>query len=269
MRSFSKRSGLELILGVVLGILLVVILRQSRRIVQYQRQQAADAQSLRMLQDALRQKGLPTTLPEVGEGNLAANDRAAIARREAVIERLDHELAESHANITDLQTKLSAANDQIAKAQASADERSQKQQADTQAQLDDLQKKLDAAQAASDIARQRAAVLEADNTQLKTDTTAVNARAADVAKIISGLQDLERRRDVYLTSILRRYRDITDEFRAMSSIMDTSHDGSSSACSGAALSRIQSAVTSAEDDMRQMNELNARSQKLQKQLLKK
>ena len=55
----------------------------------------------------------------------------------------------------------------------------------------------------------------------------------------------------------------------MSSIMDTSHDGSSSACSGAALSRIQSAVTSAEDDMRQMNELNARSQKLQKQLLKK
>jgi chromosome segregation ATPase len=260
---------LELILGVVLGIFLVVIVRQSRRIAQFQRQQAADAQTLRTLQDALRQKGLPTTVPEAGGENPAANDHAGIARREAVIERLDHELAESHASITDLQTKLSDASDQIAKTQASADERLQKQQADTQAQLDDLQKKLDAALAASDIARQRAAVLEADNTELKTDSTTVNARAADVVKIISGLQDLERRRDVYLTSILRRYRDITDEFRAMSSIMDTSHDPGSSACSGAALSRIQSAVTSAEDDMRQMNELNARSQKLQKQLLKK
>ena len=269
MRSLSKRSGLELILGVVVVIFLVVMVRQSRRIKQFQRQQVSDAQSLRTLQDALRQKGLPITSPEAGGENPAASDHAGIARREAVIERLDHELAESHASITDLQTKLSDANDQIAKNQASADERLQKQQADTQAQLDDLQKKLDAAQAASDIARQRAAVLEADNAQLKTDSTAVSARAADVAKIISSLQDLERRRDVYLTSILRRYRDITDEFRAMSGIMDTSHDPGSSACSGAALSRIQSAVTSAEDDMRQMNELNARSQKLQKQLLKK
>jgi hypothetical protein len=269
MRPLSKRSRLELVLGVVLGILLVVFVRQSQRVKQFQRQQSADAQTLRTLQDAMRQKGLPIPLPEAGAGTAAANDHAGIARREAVIERLDHELAESRAKITDVQTQLSAANDQIAKTQASADERLQKQQADTQAQLDDLQKKLDAAVAASDIARQRTAVLEADNTQLKTDSTSINARAADVAKIISGLQDLERRRDVYLTSILRRYRDITDEFRAMSSIMDTSHDPSSSACSGAALSRIQSAVTSAEDDMRQMNELSARSQKLQKQLLKK
>ena len=41
------------------------------------------------------------------------------------------------------------------------------------------------------------------------------------------------------------------------------------ACGGAALSRIQSAVTSAEDDLRQVSELDARSQKLEKQLLKK
>ena len=48
-----------------------------------------------------------------------------------------------------------------------------------------------------------------------------------------------------------------------------SHDPSSGACSGAALSRIQSAVTSAEDDLRQLNDLSARTQKLQKQLQKK
>ena len=186
-----------------------------------------------------------------------------------VIERLDRELAETRATIADLQTQLSTANDQNAKALASAEERLQKQQADAQAQLEDLQKKLDAALAESDIARQRVAALEADNAKLKTDTAAVTTRAADVAHIIASLQDLDRRRDVYLTSILRRYRDITGEFRAMSSMLDTSHDPNSGACSGAVLSRIQNAVNSAEDDLRQLNELNARSQKLEKQLAKK
>jgi hypothetical protein len=258
-----------LILGVVLVASLVVILRQSRRITELQRHQAADAQSLRLLQEALRQKDLQKVPPSAAEETLEGNDHAGIVKREAVIERLDHDLAEAHATITDLQTQLSTSTDQHGKALANAEDHLLKQQADSQAQLDDLQKKLDAAVAASDIARQRAAVLEADNAQFKTDTTGATARAADVAHIIANLQDMDRRRDVYLTSILRRYRDITDEFRAMSSMMDTSHDASSSACSGAALSRIQSAVTSAEDDLRQLNDLSARTQKLEKQLLKK
>ena len=102
----------------------------------------------------------------------------------------------------------------------------QKQQTDAQAQLDDSQKKLDAAVSESDIARQRAAALEADNAKLKTDAAAVTTRASDVGHIIASLQDLDRRRDVYLTSILRRYRDITGEFRAMSGMLDTGHDPS-------------------------------------------
>ena len=269
MGPWSKRLVVELILGAGLAILLVVSIRQSHRIAGYRRQQDADAQSIKALQSRLRQASLPTVLPLTEEANLAASDHAGIVKREATITRLDHELAESHATIANLQTQVSTANDQIAKAQASADESLQKQRADTQAQLDDLQKKLEAAQSASDIARQRSAVLEADNAQLKSDTTTTNARAAEVAKIITSLQDIERRRDVYLTSILRRYRDLTDEFHAMSGMIDTSHEPASGACGGAALSRIQSAVTSAEDDLRQMNELSARSQKLEKQLMKK
>jgi DNA repair exonuclease SbcCD ATPase subunit len=169
--------------------------------------------------------------------------------------------------MTGLQTQLSTSNDLNTKALATAEENLQKQQADSQAQLEDLQKKLDAALAQADIARQRVAAMEADNAKLKADTTAVTTHDADVAHIIASLQDLDGRRDVYLTSILRRYRDITDQFRAMSSMLD--HEPSSGACSGAVLSRIQNAVNLAEDDLRQLNELNARSQKLEKQLLKK
>jgi hypothetical protein len=259
----------ELFLGTVLVASLVIILRQSRRIAEYQRGQDADSQSLRLLREALRQKDLEMARPPVAEEAPAGNDRAAIAKREATIARLDRELAESRATVVNLQAQLSTSNDQNAKAQASADERLQKQQADAQAQLDDLQKKLDAALAQSDIAHQRVEALKADNAKLKADAAAVSTSTTDVARTVASLQDLDSRRDVYLTSILRRYRDITGEFRAMGGMLDTNRDPNSGACSGAALSRIQSAVNSAEDDMRQLNELNARSQKLEKQLLKK
>jgi uncharacterized phage infection (PIP) family protein YhgE len=266
MRPLRLRIIFELVLGAVLIASLVTILRQSRRIAEYQRRTELDAQALHLLREALRQKDLQKAPPAVAEETPPGNDHAAIAKREVVIERLDRELAESRATITDLQTQLSTANDQNAQALATAQGNLQKQQADSQAQLEDLQKKLDAALAQADIARQRAAALEANNAKLKTDTTAATTHDADVARIMASLQDLDRRREVYLTSILRRYRDITDQFRAMTSMLDTSHDQGSGACSGAVLSRIQNAVTSAEDDMRQVSELDARSQKLEKQL---
>ena len=269
MRPLGLRITFELVLGAVLAASLMIILRQSQQMAEYQRHQEADAQSLSLLREALRQKDLQKIPPVVAEEAPVGNDHAAVAKREVVIERLDRELAETRATMTDLQTQISTSNDQNSKALATAQEALQKQQADSQAQLEDMQKKLDAALAQSDIARQRVAALEADNAQLKTDTAAVTTQSTDMSRTIASLQDLDRRRDVYLTSILRRYRDITGEFRAMSSMLDTSHEPSSGACSGAVLSRIQNAVNSAEDDMRQLNELNARSQKLEKQLLKK
>lgn len=269
MRPLGMRITFELVLGIVLAGSAVVILRQWRRIAEYQRRQDEDVQELRLLKEALHQKDLHQALPaetaELPEGG----DHAGMAKKEAVIARLDRELAQTRATVSSLQGQLASSNDQNAKAMASAQDHWQKQLADSQAQLEDLHKKLDAALAESDIARNRSAALEADYAKLKTDTSGVATRAADLARITSSLQDIDRRREVYLTSILRRYRDITGEFSAMSGMLDTSHDPSSGACSGAVLSRIQNAVNSAEDDLRQINELNARSQKLQKQLAQK
>ncbi len=269
MRPLGVRITFELVLGAVLVASLVIILRQSRRIAEYQRHQDADSQSLRLLREALHQKDVQLASPAAAEEAPAGDEHAGISKREKVIARLDRELAETRASVADLQTQLSASHDQNAKVLASVEDRLQEQQADSQTQLEDLQKKLDAAVAESDIAHQRVAALEADNAKFKTDTAAASARATDVAHIIASLQDLESRREVYITSILRRYRDITDEFRAMSGMLDSNRDASSNACSGAVLSRIQSAVNSAEDDLRQVNELNARTSKLEKQLQKK
>ncbi len=269
MRPLGMRITFELIMGVVLASSVVIILRQWRRLGELQCHQEADTQELRLLKETLRQKDLQRALPVETEELQEGGDHAGMAKKEVVIARLDRELAQTRATVANLQAQLSSANDQNAKALASSQDRWQKQQAEAQSQLEDLRKKLDAALAESDIARQRATAVEADYSKLKTDTAGVTTRAADLARITSSLQDLDRRRDVYLTSILRRYRDITGEFSAMSSMLDTSHDPSSNACSGAVLSRIQNAVNSTEDDLRQINELNARSQKLQKQLAQK
>jgi chromosome segregation ATPase len=152
---------------------------------------------------------------------------------------------------------------------ASAEERSQKLQADMQAQIADLQKQLDAATTESQIARQRASALETENSKLRSESTAGTARSSDFTQTIASLEDLTRRREIYMTSILRRYRDITSEFRNMSSVLDTSRDPNSNVCSGATLTRIQNAVNLTEDDLQQLNDLNARAQKLEKQLQKK
>ena len=99
MRPLGLRITFELVLGAVLVASLVIILRQSRRIAEYQRHQEADAQALRLLREALRQKDLQKAPPAVAEEAPAGNDHAALAKREAVIERLDRELAETRATM--------------------------------------------------------------------------------------------------------------------------------------------------------------------------
>jgi multidrug efflux pump subunit AcrA (membrane-fusion protein) len=273
MRALGLRIIFEILLGIVVATSLVIILRQSRRIAEYQRRQEADSASLKLLREAWRQRGLQALPPETIEKPTGENESAGVASREATIERLDHELAEAHAASSALQAQLNSVNDQNTQAQATARDTLQKQQADSQAQLDDLQKKLTAALTESDIARQRALALEADNAKLKTDNDAFSSKGGDTARIMANLEDIGRRRDAYLTSILRSYRDITSDFRAMTGMLDMSHDANhepgGGACGGEMLGRIQTAVSSAEDDLRQITELNDRAQKLEKQLPKK
>jgi chromosome segregation ATPase len=269
MRLGRLRFALVLTLGVALVASVGVILRQSWRIAALQRQRAADLQSLRELQEAFRQRELPKTPAEAERPTPPGNYQAALAQRNATIERLNRELSEAQANIKALQAQLSNSSDEREKAFASANERHQKEQEDWQSQLEALKQELDSAQAESQASRQRLATLEADNAKLRSDNNAASSRTAEFARGVAQLQDLDSRRDAHLTSIMRRYRDITSQFRAMSGMLDSSHEPNSSAFSDAALTRIQNAVSLADDDLRQLTELNAQARQLEKKLVKK
>ena len=100
--------------------------------------------------------------------------------------------------------------------------------------------------------------------QLQIDTAAAKRESARLAESSAkgssqskAIDDLNRRRDGYLTSILRRYRDITDQYRTVTQRSD--HPGDLAA---GELSRIQSAISLAEDDLRQIEGLNAQTKRL-------
>jgi chromosome segregation ATPase len=253
-------------LAVALVAALAVIVHQSRRLAACRREHDAQLQSLQQLRETLRQRELQGAPVAVEETAPAGVSRAALAQREASIERLNRALGEARADIAQLQSQLAASSDEHAKALASAEERSRQQQQDWQSRLDALQQKLDSVEADSQASRQRVAALEADNARLRSGSNDDTARAAAMAHVVANLQDLDRRREVYLTSLVRRYRDITSQFRAMSGMLDSSRDQSSSALSSAELTRIQNAISSADDDLRQLTDLNGRIYQLEKKL---
>jgi chromosome segregation ATPase len=269
----TRLGRLEFALVLILGVALIasvgVILRLSWRLTTLQRQRAADLQSLRGLQEALRQRDLQKAPAEAEIPTPAGDYQAALAKRDATIEELKRELSEAQANIMGLQAQLLNSREESEKALASAEERRQKEQADLQSQLDALKQDLESAQAESQASRQRLATLEADNAKLKSDNSVASARAAEFARTVAQLQDLENRRDAHLTSIQRRYRDITSQFRAMSGMLGSSRDSNSSPFTDAALTRIQNAVSSADDDLRQLSDLNAQARQLEKKLQQK
>jgi chromosome segregation ATPase len=258
-----------LLLFIGLVVLLGLVFHQRRQLAEGRRQRDRDQESLRALGAALRERDLHKAPLEAEEEPPDGARRATLTERDATIARLNLELREVRANLSTLQGQLSTANDERQRALAGAEEQIQKQQTDWQGRLETLQKQLDAAEAQSEASRQRLAAVETEYNKLRTDRSDDSARSAQLAGVITGLQDLDRRRDVYLTSIMRRYRDITNQFRATSGMLDSNRDPNSNALSSATLTRIQNSISQTEDDLRQLNELNDQTHQLEKKLVKK
>ena len=270
MRWGRLQLALLLALGVTLIASLGMILRQSRRLSALERQQAACLQSLRDLQAAPRQSELQKAPAQAEAPTPPGDYQAALTKRNATIEQLNRELSEAQANITGLQTQLLNCGQENEKALDNAEQRRQKEGKEWQNQLNALKQELESTQDELQGSRLRLAALEADNAKLKADTSAGAARAAELGQTVAELQDLDSRRDALLTSIMRRYRDITSQFQAMSGMLGSSRDSNStSPLTDAALTRIRDAVSSANDDLRQLSELNAQARQLEKKLAKK
>ncbi len=114
---------------------------------------------------------------------------------------------------------------------------------------------------------ERIASQESELRRAKDSNAADNRRATQVASILSSFEDLNRRRENTLTSLQRRFRDLTDSYRALALRLDTQRDSQTPMqITSAEVSRITAAVQSAEDELRQISALNTESQRLTRRL---
>ncbi len=256
------------VLGIALVATAVVILHQSQKVADVRQQRDAALLSLRKTQEALRQSQIRLSAALRQPPKPAPDLEAKIKARDATIQQLTEKLKTAQGSITQLQQDLSASKDENQKAAETSNRSFQQMQTRLQGRLDQVQKELDSAQADLQSFRQRIASLQKTNDELQAESNKGATRVAEQKHILDRLQDLDRRRESYLTSIANRYRDLTSQFRTMSGMMDSSRGQNSGAFSGQALDQIQNAISLTDNDLQHLSELNAKAFQLEKRLAK-
>lgn len=113
----------------------------------------------------------------------------------------------------------------------------------------------------------RLASLESDLRRARDTNSAESRRNSQVAAILSSFDEVNRRRENTLTSLQRRFRDLTDAYRALALRLDTQRDSQAPVqITSGEVSRMTNTVQSAEDELRQLNTLNAEAQRLTRRL---
>lgn len=113
----------------------------------------------------------------------------------------------------------------------------------------------------------RLAQLDSDNRRARDDVTSASQRSTQAAALANELFDINRRRENVLTSLQRRYREMTDVLRALAVRLDTQRDSVTTAAPD--ISRMQSTAQSADDDLRQLSNLNTQAQRIAQKLNQK
>lgn len=118
---------------------------------------------------------------------------------------------------------------------------------------------------------EQVAMLESGQKLLREDSASTAQKASQQLQVLHELQEVYRRRESYLTTLMARYREVTEQYRAFASVLENRRgpEGTSGAgisIAGPELGRIQNSITMAEEDLRQLNSMNAQVLRLQKKL---
>lgn len=107
--------------------------------------------------------------------------------------------------------------------------------------------------------------------RLETQNRSLNQRYADAqkkltrsAELLKELESVQRRQEALLSGLLQRYREVNDQLR--SSALRRSNTEEQGQTSGVDLSRIENLVSLAEEDLRQLQSLNARAARIRNEL---
>jgi len=248
--------------------------------------QAADianaARENRALRGRLQQSGsvvqAPAAAPspaEIGQAGAprkwpSGNHSDELMAERFEVARLEKELAVARSGAETANARIAQLQDEAARAASENDKRVAATEARWQETLDTTNLNMESLRADLREAKQQEAQLQAANENLKNAGAQSAAQAAEATRLLSQWQEVSRRRDSYLNDVLQRYREVTRSYRSMVGILSgRRNDQPGPVVDDAELGRIQSAITSAEDDMRQIDTLNAQAALIQRKLAKR
>jgi chromosome segregation ATPase len=255
------------------ALLLAALIWQQQRFARLQQAGAGQAGELRSIRqraekaereaEALRAlTGMPRPAEEPAEEAHArrVTPTTEDLERARLAIQLRESLKEANATISELETRIGSLEERLKKAtdenqRLSGEERDLRDRVDTTIRL------VDAVQAELKSRNERLAQLELQNRSLRDAAATAADRATKAAQAIREVEEINRRRETYLTSVLRRFRDLTDQYRAIAMRIDSEREGRT-ALPGE-LSRIQSTVAMAEEDLKQIASLSAQASRAQ------
>ena len=272
-RSFPLRRVAILASSLAAAGLVLALIQQSRRQTQLAlRLAAAEAEKQKLLSErealARENETLRTRLAELGEQppQAPAPGRSPIPASNLEQARL----------IIKLQQDLQAAQRAITEAEVKAQELEEKlaelreQNKSLGAALEESREKLasqsrvlEAIQAELKSRNDRLVQLETTNLLLHKQNRQAAEEAARLKALLSELEEINRRRENALNSILRRYRELTDQLRGLTIRVDRA---SEAAAETPELSRLLNALAATEDELQQLSNLNAQAARLQRKL---
>lgn len=183
------------------------------------------------------------------ESKLLAQLRENLATANASLAELQTRIPELEANLE----KLTRENTRLAAAEADLNEK-----------LAGANRVLEAVQTELKGRNDRLVQLETTNNLLHQENRALSEKSALAGRMLRDLEEINRRRETFLTSILRRYKEVTEQYRALATRLESARDNLTPP--GPELSRIQTAVAAAEEDLRQLANLNAQAARIQQKM---
>jgi DNA repair exonuclease SbcCD ATPase subunit len=209
--------------------------------------------------------GAPAPVPPAEGPNAPRPVKPSINPEDAIaVQRLKLSLADANASIARLESRADEAEAQIQNLRLD-NKRLAGSEADLKENLSAANQMVDALQKELKGSRDRVTQVEIVYQKLRDQSGGDAQKIAQLQQLAAELQDIHQRREVYLNSILRRYKQITEQYRSISGVLQAQRTDAPSAGS-ADLARIQDSIAMAEEDLRQLNNLNAQALLIQKKM---
>jgi hypothetical protein len=181
-------------------------------------------------------------------------------------------LALTEERLAEMKTTLQAAQNRVLQLESAAEQlqgdgkRLAAAANEAREEADNLRRMNETLEAELKSKTERADSSDAAVRRAQADAAEIRQKFNQTSATLHELDDLARRRDNYLTSLLRRYHDANDQLRSLAARLDRSRDTNSAPNFSADLPRLQSIVQAADEDLRQVQSLNNQALRLTQRL---